>query len=231
MILSNVSDQPGRRKTRNFASLRFEVLVAVPAMPAKIPSETELSKADLWVFGYGSLMWRPGFEFIEQVPARLIGEHRALCVYSFDHRGTPEKPGLVLGLDRGGACRGVAFRVPARQRSDTVDYLRSREQTTNVYREVMRSVWLENEARQRVSALAYVVDRGHVQYAGRLSLVEQLRHVLQGHGRSGNNRDYVLSTVKSIEAQGFRDQQLHLLAAMLHDDTGLHRELHPPLDG
>ena len=115
-------------------------------MPAKIVPEAELSKGDLWVFGYGSLMWRPGFEFIEQVPARLIGEHRALCVYSFDHRGTPEKPGLVLGLDRGGACRGVAFRVAAKQRDATVDYLRAREQTTMVYREVMRSVWLENEA-------------------------------------------------------------------------------------
>ena len=101
-------------------------------------------------------------------------------------------------------------------RGATVDYLRGREQTTNVYREVMRSVWLENEARQRVSALAYVVDRGHVQYAGRLSLAEQLRFVQQGHGRSGNNRDYVLSTVKSIEAQGFRDAQLHQLAMMLH---------------
>jgi cation transport protein ChaC len=192
-------------------------------MSAEIQSETELSKADLWVFGYGSLMWRPGFEFVEQVPARLIGEHRALCVYSFDHRGTPEKPGLVLGLDRGGACRGIAFRIAATRRDDIVDYLRSREQTTNVYREVMRSVWLENEARQRVSALAFVVDRGHVQYAGRLSLAEQLRYVQQGHGRSGNNRDYVLSTVKSIEAQGFRDPQLHQLAAMLHDDTPLHR--------
>jgi cation transport protein ChaC len=179
------------------------------------------------VFGYGSLMWRPGFDFIEQFPARLIGEHRALCVYSFDHRGTPEKPGLVLGLDRGGACRGIAFRVEPKLRADTINYLRSREQTTHVYREVTRSVWLENEARQRVSALTYVVDRGHVQYAGRLSLAEQLRHVLQGHGRSGNNRDYVLSTVKSIEAQGFRDPQLHQLASMLHDDTPLHR--HPPL--
>src|ERR1700692_5157093 len=96
-------------------------------MPAIILPEAEMTKADLWVFGYGSLMWRPGFEFIEQAPARLIGEHRALCVYSFDHRGTPEKPGLVLGLDRGGACRGVAFRVPAKQRNDTVQYLRSRE--------------------------------------------------------------------------------------------------------
>lgn len=191
-------------------------------MPAKIQSKVELSKGDLWVFGYGSLMWRPGFEFVEQIPARLIGEHRALCVYSFDHRGTPEKPGLVLGLDRGGICRGIAFRVTASQREHTIDYLRSREQTTNVYHEVMRSVWLENEARKRISALTYVVDRSHTQYAGRLSLAEQLRYVQQGHGRSGNNRDYVLSTVKSIEAQGFCDQQLHRLALMLHDEASLH---------
>ena len=181
------------------------------------------SHEDLWVFGYGSLMWRPGFAFIEQVPARLIGEHRALCVYSFDHRGTPEKPGLVLGLDRGGACRGIAFRVAATQRDEVINYLRGREQTTHVYREVMRSVWLENEARERVSALAYVVDRGHVQYAGRLSLHEQLRYVRQGHGRSGNNRDYVLETVRSIEAQGFRDSPLHQLALLLRDEAPPHR--------
>jgi cation transport protein ChaC len=183
-------------------------------MPAKITSESD-HHGDLWVFGYGSLMWRPGFDFVEQVPARLIGEHRALCVYSFDHRGTPEKPGLVLGLDRGGACRGIAFRVVAKQRAATIAYLREREQTTSVYHEVMRSVWLGNAARDRVSALAYVVDRGHVQYAGRLSLAEQLHFVKQGHGRSGDNRDYVLSTVQAIEAEGFRDPQLHKLALML----------------
>jgi cation transport protein ChaC len=192
-------------------------------MQTKIQPEAELSKGDLWVFGYGSLMWRPGFPFIAQVPARLIGEHRALCVYSFVHRGTPEKPGLVLGLDRGGACRGVAFRVAEKHRDDTIAYLREREQVTSVYREVMRSVWLENEPRQRVSALAYVVDRGHVQYAGRLSLAEQLRHVQQGHGQSGANREYVISTVKAIEAEGFRDAPLHQLALMLHDDRPLHR--------
>src|SRR6201997_3401078 len=186
-------------------------------------SEADFPKGDLWGFGYGSLIWRPGLGFIGRVPARLIGEHRALCVYSFVHRGTPEKPGLVLGLDRGGACRGVAFRVAEKNRAETIGYLREREQVTSVYREVKRSVWLENEARQRVSALAYVVDRGHVQYAGRLSLTEQLHYVQQGHGRSGNNRDYVLSTVKSIEAQGFRDEQLHQLALMLHDERPLHR--------
>ena len=173
------------------------------------------SGGDLWVFGYGSLMWRPGFDFVEQAPARLIGEHRALCVFSWDHRGTPEKPGLVLGLDRGGACRGIAFKVEAAKRAATIAYLREREQTTGVYHEVMRSVWLDNDARKRVSALAYVVDRGHVQYAGRLSLQEQLHFVRQGHGRSGANRDYVLSTVEAIEAEGFRDPQLHQLAMML----------------
>jgi glutathione-specific gamma-glutamylcyclotransferase len=193
-------------------------------MSAMTVSDTASPKGDLWVFGYGSLMWRPGFDFIEQVPARLIGEHRALCVYSFVHRGTPEKPGLVLGLDRGGACRGIAFRIPDRKREETVAYLRAREQVTSVYREVVRSVWLENDARQRVSALTYVVDRGHVQYAGRLSLQEQLSHVRQGHGQSGANRDYVTSTVKAIEAQGFRDTQLHRLATMLHDDG---HSLHP----
>jgi glutathione-specific gamma-glutamylcyclotransferase len=193
-------------------------------MPAMNVSDTAMPKGDLWVFGYGSLMWRPGFDFLEQVPARLIGEHRALCVYSFVHRGTPEKPGLVLGLDRGGACRGIAFRVAEQNRAATAAYLRAREQVTSVYREVMRAVWLENDARQRVSALTYVVDRGHVQYAGRLSLHAQLSHVRQGHGQSGANRDYVTSTVKAIEAQGFRDAQLHRLAMMLHDDGhSLHR--------
>jgi cation transport protein ChaC len=192
-------------------------------MSLKNLPESEFTDSELWVFGYGSLMWSPGFAFEEQVPARLIGEHRALCVYSFVHRGTPEQPGLVLGLDRGGACRGIAFRVADQHRLATVKYLREREQVTSVYREVKRSVWLQDDARRRVSALAYVVDRGHVQYAGRLSPAEQLRHVRQGHGRSGPNRDYVLSTVHSLEAQGCRDPQLHALAERLRDDVPAHR--------
>src|SRR5258708_18064929 len=116
--------------------------------------DTEFPTGDRWVFGYGSLIWRPGFDFLERVPARLIGEHRALCVYSFVHRGTPEKPGLVLGLDRGGACRGIAFRIAEKNRGATIAYLREREQVTSVYRERKRSVWLAYEARQRVHPLA-----------------------------------------------------------------------------
>jgi cation transport protein ChaC len=175
----------------------------------------EDTAADLWVFAYGSLMWRPDFEFLERRPARLIGAHRALCVYSFVHRGTPEKPGLVLGLDRGGNCRGIAYRVAESNRLGTIAYLRAREQVTMVYREVTRAVWLDDDPQRRVSALCYVVDRGHEQYAGRLTLEQQLHFVRQGHGRSGNNRDYVLAAVKEIERQGFRDEQLHLLAERL----------------
>jgi cation transport protein ChaC len=181
------------------------------------------SAGDLWVFGYGSLIWRPGFEFVERVEARLVGAHRALCVYSFVHRGTPERPGLVLGLDQGGACRGMAYRVAAGKRAETVAYLRAREQATMVYRESVRSVWLRGGPEQRISALCYVVDRGHPQYAGRLSLDQQLHHVRQGHGRSGPNRDYVLATVAALEELGLRESELHLLAERLkgaHETTG-----------
>ena len=170
---------------------------------------------DLWVFAYGSLMWRPDFPFVEQIEARLIGAHRALCVYSFVHRGTAERPGLVLGLDRGGACRGIAYRVAVAQRIRTVAYLRRREQVTSVYREVIRPVWLRRRPEERVPALCYMVDRGHPQYAGRLALEQQLHHVRQGHGVSGANRDYVIATVTSLERLGYRETQLHQLAQML----------------
>ena len=171
---------------------------------------------DLWVFGYGSLMWRPGFDFLERVPARLVGLHRALCVYSFVHRGTPERPGLVLGLDRGGMCRGIAFRVAGSARKNTVDYLRAREQVTSVYLEVTRRIELEEKARRQVRALCFIVDRSHVQYAGRLTLTERLHHVRQGHGSSGPNRDYVLDAVRAMEALGYRETDLHVLAEHLN---------------
>ncbi len=188
------------------------------------------SADDLWVFGYGSLIWRPGFDFLERVPARLIGAHRALCVFSHVHRGTPGRPGLVLGLDFGGACRGVAYRVAAKKRTDTIAYLRAREQATNVYRETMRSVTLLGEPERRVSALVYMIDRGHVQYAGRLDLATQLHLVRQGHGQSGPNREYVLSTVHSLEELGLYDRDLHLLAEKLRGTHEGHASQHAPRD-
>jgi len=183
------------------------------------------------VFGYGSLMWRPGFAHLERVPARLVGLHRALCVYSFVHRGTPERPGLVLGLDRGGACRGIAYRVAASLREATLAYLRSREQVTRVYLETMRRITLAASPPRDVAALVYLVDRSHPQYAGRLDLERALHLIRQGHGRSGANRDYVLATVAEIEAQGCRDSALHSIAERLrgaHD--GAHDGVHDGAD-
>src|SRR5271168_675067 len=129
----------------------------VEAISAPMPVFSAPANEDLWVFGYGSLMWRPGFEHLERVPARLTGLHRGLCVYSFVHRGTPEKPGLVLGLDLGGACRGIAYRVAAERRQATLEYLRGREQVTMVYRETMRQVALASHPARTVTALVYVV--------------------------------------------------------------------------
>jgi glutathione-specific gamma-glutamylcyclotransferase len=177
---------------------------------------------DLWVFGYGSLIWRPGFEHLERVPARLTGAHRGLCVFSHVHRGTPEKPGLVLGLDLGGACRGIAYRVAKKHRARTIAYLRAREQVTMVYRETVRGVTLLASPERRVQAVVYMVDRGHPQYAGRLDLATQLHLVRQGHGQSGANRDYVLSTVHALEALGLRDRDLHLLAERLRGTSEAH---------
>jgi cation transport protein ChaC len=183
---------------------------------------------DLWVFAYGSLIWRPGFAHEERVSARLIGAHRALCVHSFVHRGTPEHPGLVLGLDHGGTCLGIAYRVAARQRAATLAYLRAREQVTNVYLERVRPVVLIGHAETRIPAVCYVVDRSHPQYAGKLSLGEQLHIVRHAHGKSGANRDYVLATVHALEAMGCRDRELHLLAQRLHGVHEVHgEEVHP----
>src|SRR5436190_4015943 len=184
-------------------------------MNAALDVNFDHAPEDLWVFGYGSLIWRPGFAFAERGPARVVGLHRSLCVYSFDHRGTPERPGLVLGLDRGGTCRGIAYRVAAKERAATLSYLRGREQTTAVYRELVRGVWLEGQPDRRVEALCYAVDRGHPQYAGRLSHDRQLHIVRQGHGRSGNNRDYVIETAKALETLNIIDHDLHVLAERL----------------
>lgn len=191
-------------------------------------AHSDQSSDDFWVFGYGSLMWRPGFEAVERRKARLVGAHRALCVYSFVHRGTPEKPGLVLGLDRGGNCRGIAYRVAGDKRAETIDYLRGREQVTMVYREAWRRIWLDDDPQQNARALCYVVDRSHAQYAGRLTLSDQLHYCRQGHGRSGPNRDYVIATVAELEALGVRDRDLHMLAQQLKGahELGTHKP-HP----
>jgi cation transport protein ChaC len=171
---------------------------------------------DFWVFGYGSLIWRPGFAHVETRRARLHGYRRSLCVYSFVHRGTRERPGLVLGLDRGGSCIGLAFRVPGELRNEVITYLRERELVTNVYLERTLNIRLDNydanggdtNAGEIVPAVAYVVDRTHEQYAGALDAADAATVVRGAVGQSGRNEDYVLSTLEHLEALGIRDHWL-----------------------
>ena len=169
----------------------------------------DTTSGDLWVFGYGSLMWRPGFAFAERHAATLDGFHRALCLYSYEHRGTEQRPGIVAGLDEGGDCRGMAFRVAASERDEVHTYLRTRELSRYCYRETFCPVTLHApEGPKAVEALAYVVDRSHVQYCGDLPLAEKTALVLQGVGDSGTSADYLESLVDSLEALEIHDPGL-----------------------
>jgi cation transport protein ChaC len=158
-------------------------------------------------------MWRPGFAYARRCRALLRGWRRSLCVYSHVYRGSPERPGLVLGLDRGGACPGVAFEVDAALRDETIRYLREREQVTGVYVERVAPVKLE--CGERVLALTYVADRLHGQYAGRLDREAMLQYVRAGNGKSGANADYILETHDHLRAMGVRDRELEWLSAKL----------------
>jgi len=170
------------------------------------------ASTDLWIFGYGSLMWRPGFPYEENCRARLYGFHRAFCIYSHVHRGTPEHPGLVLGLDKGGSCVGRAFRVAAENADAVVRYLDEREMVTAVYRPVMGRVRLAGET---VAARCYIADRTHSQYAGKLAVEEQALLIAGAVGQSGVNRDYALMTVDHLEEIGITDGPLHQVARLL----------------
>ncbi len=190
-----------------------ELIHSVNEANAAKVSNRMTQDGDLWVFGYGSLMWRPGFTFTEHQLAAVYGYHRSLCVYSHVHRGTPEQPGLVLGLDLGGSCRGVAFRVEAALAEETIDYLRKREQVTLVYRELHLAAKLADG--RKILALSYAVDRAHPQYAGRLDRADLERLVLQGKGVSGENPDYVRNTQAHLAQLGIRDAALDWLARRL----------------
>lgn len=166
------------------------------------------SSEGLWVFAYGSLMWRPDFTFEEQVKGRLVGLQRSFCVRSVYHRGSYEKPGLVLGLDRGGTCDGVLFYVPPANALQTLHCLRKREQVTGVYRELFRPVQLLDGSGRVFRALCYVADRGHQQYIGSLSLQRKADIIKICVGRSGKNIDYFLSTLRHMDELGFYDAEL-----------------------
>lgn len=173
------------------------------------------SPHDLWVFAYGSLMWRPGFAFEEVEPARLTGYRRCFCIFSVHHRGTPQRPGMVLGLDRGGACRGIAYRVAAARAAETRRYLREREQVKGVYRDVQAPVELIGASRREVSALTFVAERAHPNYAGPLPVSTQARLIRAAKGISGANLDYLVNTLRHLNDLGIRERELERLLAMV----------------
>jgi cation transport protein ChaC len=170
---------------------------------------------ELWVFGYGSLMWRPGFTHEEVRHARVAGYRRCFCIYSVHHRGTHARPGLVLGLDRGGACEGIAFRVAPERATEITRYLRAREQVKGVYREIHLAAELIEGPRRQVTALAYVAERAHPNYAGHLPLSVQARLIHEAQGLSGTNLDYLISTLRHLDELGIRERELERLLAII----------------
>lgn len=178
------------------------------------PVPTSADGTDLWVFAYASLMWRPEFAHTEVRDALLRGYSRRLCIYSHQYRGTPECPGLVFGLDLGGSCRGRVLRVASSDVDDVVAYLHKREMINKVYhpRMVVTEIGPGAE-RERVHSLAFVADRSHRQYTGKLDTDEAVKLIRQGHGHGGACMDYLLNTAEHLRELGIHDHHLeHLLA-------------------
>lgn len=166
-----------------------------------------------WVFGYGSLMWRPGFAFAERVPATLAGRRRAFCIYSVHHRGTYERPGLVLGLAPGGSVRGMAYRIAPKDWDEVYAYLLEREQPTETYIEARRNILLADG--RRVETLVFLSDVRHPQWAGRLSLERQAELIAGATGLSGRNIDYLRDLVEHLTQEGVRDRSMEALLALV----------------
>ncbi len=169
--------------------------------------------APLWVFGYGSLLWNPEFEVAEQVTALLSGYHRSFCMRSVHHRGTHDAPGLVLALDAAeeGACEGLALRVAPGAEDATLAMLRERELISSAYAELLVPLALTDG--RRVDAIAYVIQRAHVQYCGGLDLEEQAQIIARAVGGRGPNTEYLFNTVSHLRELGVQDAELDWLAA------------------
>lgn len=175
-------------------------------------------KNGIWIFGYGSLIWNPGFEFEAKQRATLTGFNRAFCLWSVHYRGNEAQPGLVLGLDpaQGVSCEGIAYFVAAETAEDVHLYLRERELVSYAYHERLETLSLADG--QQVEALCYVVDPEHSQYAGGLSLVEQAQVIKIASGSAGENLEYLHNTAEHLKALGIDDPEMHSLLALVLQD-------------
>ena len=191
---------------------QYELTEEEFAKTVRAVMESHGGQDDLWVFGYGSLMWRPDFPHVERHIGVVHGFHRAFCIYSHVHRGTRDRPGLVLGLDDGGSCKGVAYRVHAADAETVVEYLVRREMVTRVY--MPRWVTVRIGGR-KVRAHTYTAAHNHEQYAGKLTLDTAARFIRNSAGRSGINVDYLLDAVDHLDELGIADGPVHKLKRLV----------------
>lgn len=210
-----------------FAIRRFIVSLPPDAASFRVLTDAERNASlqrtlaawqndDLWVFGYGSLIWRPEFDFQERREALLRGYHRSLCLWSRINRGTPERPGLVFGLDRGGSCRGVAFRIPASQVPATMEALWRREMPSGAY----LPKWLGCHTPDGpVSALAFTINRRTDAYVRDMPQENLIRVIHSAEGRNGPCLDYVVQTASALQQFNIRDRRLQALVQQLQDSA------------
>lgn len=190
-----------------------ELRASLAATLARHPPEREL-----WVFAYGSLIWNPTFHFVERRVARLFGYHRRFCLWTALGRGTPERPGLMLGLDRGGSCCGVAYRIAAEAVALETEALWRREMVTGSY----RPTWVRvRDAQGTRPAITFVINDAHERYAQRLSDREVAEVVAVAEGRLGACRDYLFNTLQHLTALGLRDRGLERVAAVVSELRGM----------
>ena len=163
---------------------------------------------DVWIFGYGSLMWNPAFHYAERRPGMIRGWHRSFCLWTPMGRGTPDNPGLVLGLDRGGSCRGIAYRIAARDRDTELQLLWQREMVADGYNS--RWVTVRGEAGD-IRAITWVINPKGDRYAGKLPMETLARTLATAEGRLGSNRDYLENTVTHLDELGIGERPLHAI--------------------
>jgi cation transport protein ChaC len=166
--------------------------------------------ADIWLFAYGSLIWNPLFKFVEHRSGTIYGWHRRFCLWTPWGRGTPDNPGLVLGLDRGGSCRGVAFRLDAATVATELIIVWRREMIVNTY--IPRWVRVL-DGKQGFDAIAFVVNRNHRAYVGNISWETTVNSIATAQGQLGSSADYLMQTIEGLAAAGIRDKHLLQLGA------------------
>ena len=173
-----------------------------------------LPRENLWVFGYGSLMWDPGFPYSESSRAKIYGFHRALCIRSIRYRGTESSPGLVFGLDRGGSCTGIGFRVETKHQRMVAAYLQDREMLNNIYVPSIRPIVLADGRNEQ--ALTFIVRKQHPAYVKTLTVEQIAKIVANASGQRGRNIDYVTSTLHLLQSFGIHDRTLISINQLAH---------------